>query len=159
MKCPECGRKMATRTATKVKPYVYRGSGLDGVLLVGIKVHECGSCGPAPEIPQIRELHKVLTHWILEKPKKLTGKELRYLRKHAGIAAVRFAEQLGIRPEHLSRVENGHREVSNQLDKLARVIVALGIENKDVRDVLSGGRRNRVLRYSSSRNVWEIKAA
>jgi DNA-binding transcriptional regulator YiaG len=159
MNCPECTRKMTTRTATKAKPYVYRGSGLDGVRLVGIKVHECGSCGPAPEIPRIRELHKMLTHWILEKPTKLTGNELRYLRKHAGISAISFAEQLGIRPEHLSRVENGHRDVSNQLDKLSRVIVALGIDNKDVRDVLSGRKRSSVLRYSPSRNEWEIKAA
>ena len=42
----------------------------------------------------------------------MTGPEIREARKAAGVKQKDLADQLGIRGEHLSRVENGAREVT-----------------------------------------------
>ena len=41
VKCPECGKTLRVR---KNQEYRYRESGLDNVILTGIRVLECSSC-------------------------------------------------------------------------------------------------------------------
>ena len=162
MTCDKCGRKLAERTATPTSPYVYRWSGLENVGLIGITVYECPKCKQkSAAIPQIDELHEVIVQWLLRKKTSLNGNEIRFLRKNVEIPAKHFADRLGVTPEHLSRVENGKKEVSQQIDRLTRVhvLVALCRGDSDIRDMLLGRKRSHLIKFSQSKQKWEIKEA
>ena len=124
MYCEQCQIEMVERKATVKHPYTYDLSGLSNVRLVGITVYTCPRCGvTSPVIPRIEELHQVIARALVRKPSMLSGEEIRFLRKHAGFPAKKFAALLGVAPEHLSRVENGHREsLSASADRLVRAI-------------------------------------
>jgi DNA-binding transcriptional regulator YiaG len=134
-------------------------SGLENVLLVGINVFECPECeAVCPEIPRIDELHRVISSVLIAKSTILSGQELCFLRRTAGISGQDFAELLGISPEHLSRVENGKHAVSNSLDKLSRVLVS---QDTNVREILLGvAKELRSIRtsvFALRNNGWKVK--
>lgn len=127
--CERCGARTRERKATRARPYPYRLSGLENLYLVGIKVRVCPGCGAeVPIIPKLGELHATIARAFLEKPARLTGTELRFLRKNAGITAADFAALVGVDPTHLSRFENGHTEqLGASTDKLARAVVSVAM--------------------------------
>lgn len=134
---------MQRRKTTFVRPYRYDLCGLDNTFLVGITVYECTECDAAvPEIPNVPELNQVIAEQIAKKPTLLTGREIRFLRNRAGLAAKTFAALLDVTPAHLSRVENGHIvSLGGAADKLARVAVA---EGNQVRTLLERLARTRL---------------
>jgi len=133
MDCEACGGTVRERVTTTARPYAYSLSGLDNVRLVGIRVRRCAKCGiELPIIPRIAELHRVIAQTFVELPRSLRGQEIRFLRKYAGLAAQSFAAMLGVRPEHLSRVENGHTAtLGAPADRLTRAIAAMTMEDPD----------------------------
>lgn len=56
------------------------------------------------------------------------GWEIREAREVAGVTARSLAKAMGITPEHLSRVENGHRPVTTMLALAASVAIENLIE-------------------------------
>jgi transcriptional regulator with XRE-family HTH domain len=136
-KCESCGLEMVVGTATEAKPYQYTLSGLKNVFLAGIKVRECASCKEqCPIIPKIGDLHRLIADWLLEKPTRLNGPELRFLRKNAGFPGNQFAALLGVSASHLSRAEHGHSALGLSTDRLARLIVATASEGERPREAL-----------------------
>src|ERR1022692_2494705 len=132
--CDLCGAKMIEQQATSDTPYPYTISGLKNVFLVNIPIKRCSSPACAAEsvvIPQIAALHRILTEELLSKRFLLSGSEIRFLRKNAGIAAKSLAAKLNITPAYLSRVENGKSGKNKkgllgpQADKLIRAIIAV----------------------------------
>jgi putative zinc finger/helix-turn-helix YgiT family protein len=123
--CDHCKGLVEVERATSERPYRYDMSGIGNIFLVGIDVEVCKKCGSrSPIIPKVAGLHKAIAEGLLDKQDLLAGEELRFLRKHAGIAASRFAALLGVDPSYLSRFENGKTEtLSAAADKLARAIV------------------------------------
>jgi DNA-binding transcriptional regulator YiaG len=124
---------MRERVATAARPYAYTLSGLDNVRLVGVQVRRCGKCGiELPIIPRIAELHRLIAKALVELQRPLRGQEIRFLRKYAGMAARDFAAMLGIRHEHLSRVENGRTAtLGRPADRLTRAIAMLMVEDPE----------------------------
>src|SRR6266705_1962624 len=107
MRCDRCDKALIARVTTLESPYRYRISGLVNVYLVGITVYLCGKCkSESPVVPRIQELHGLIARDLTRKRSRLSGRELRFLRTHAGSPARQFAALLGITPEHLSRIEN-----------------------------------------------------
>jgi DNA-binding transcriptional regulator YiaG len=115
---------MVERLATRKAPYAYRLSGLDNLFLVGITVRVCPRCSvESPIIPRIGELHQQIANFLIRKPALLSGKEVKFLRKHAGFPSNKFATLIGIGPEHLSRVENSpSQSLGESADRMVRVI-------------------------------------
>jgi transcriptional regulator with XRE-family HTH domain len=161
---------MVPRLATVEAPYRYGMSGLKNVVLCGIDVHRCGKCKvESPVLFRIPELHRVIARELVRKPSPLRGDELRFLRKHAGIPAVKFAALLGINPAYLSRVENGHHgALGRSADRLARALTMAVSEEEAVREVLlqmagdletrrSSKRSGRAL-FKLIRNHWRAAA-
>jgi DNA-binding transcriptional regulator YiaG len=138
MKCTYCDVEMQKRRATRVHPYVYRQSGLKSVLLSGIEVYACPNCDvEAPIIPKIAQLHESLADEITRLPRLLRGDEVKFLRKHAAMPAQQFAKLIGVRPEHLSRVENGHtRSFGKNTDRLIRALTLTAKKGSDARTTL-----------------------
>lgn len=171
MKCPNCGAFLIERRVGATNPYRFVGSGLPHVFLVGIRWRACTSCKTeGPVIPRLGELLGLIAHLLLDKGERLTGPELRYLRKHAGLSAVEFAALLLIDPATLSRVEAGKQDLGASADKLSRAIVLAEIAREEQEEDLRGfllrrqrlpapeGRRVTRLRYQKNR--WkEEKAA
>lgn len=136
--CPRCRTtRIIERVATSKRPYAFGLSGLSNLLLCGIKVQSCAKCGlESPTIPRLGRLMDTIARSLLRKPARLTGEELRYLRKHVGMRTNAFAARVRVRPEHLSRVENGKSAVAEQLDRLARAVVSAELDQEFLRELL-----------------------
>jgi transcriptional regulator with XRE-family HTH domain len=137
MECDYCHVDMSEKQATMANPYRYTLSGLKDVCLAGIVVYECPRCGVvAPVIPRIAELHDVIARALVKEPRPLRGDEVRFLRKAAAFPARKFASLLGITPQHLSRIENGHTAtLGRAADRLARFIAIKARDGEDAREV------------------------
>lgn len=138
MKCSYCNVEMEKRHATDAHPYVYKNSGLSAVMLSGIDVYRCPNCEvESPVIPEIAKLHESLAGEIVNKPRLLRGDEIRFLRKYAALPAQKFARLLGVRPEHLSRVENGHtKSFGKNTDRLIRAFTLTAKKGREARLML-----------------------
>lgn len=96
------------------------------VELQNIEVIECPHCGALdPIIPNMDGLMKVLALAIICDPCKLSGAEIRYLRKYVNKSAREFSRYLAVDHTHLSKLENDRYEVTPRLDKLVRLIVGV----------------------------------
>jgi transcriptional regulator with XRE-family HTH domain len=137
MRCDYCHVEMPEWRATIEKPYPYSVSGIKDVYLAGITVRECAKCGVVvPIIPRIGQLHHVIAWSIVKEPRPLRGDEIRFLRKIAGFPARKFANLLGVTPEHLSRVENGKTDsLGNSADRLARAIAIVAKDGERAREL------------------------
>src|SRR5919109_5024054 len=117
--CPNCGSRKVEKST---EDYPYKESGLDNVILGGIKVYRCKDCNEVmPEIPQIDTLHKLIALHIIKKNEPLTGKELKFLRKEMGLSSVELAKQFGVNKVTVSRWENDAEKIGPANDKLIRL--------------------------------------
>jgi transcriptional regulator with XRE-family HTH domain len=138
MKCNYCKIEMEKRHASDEHPYIYKQSGLNNLILTGISVYTCSAChSEAPVIPQVSRLYEVLAEGIIRQNRLLRGDEIRFLRKHAGLPAAKFARLIGVTAEHLSRVENGHtKSFGKGTDRLVRAFTLTAKEGREARETL-----------------------
>lgn len=166
MNCAFCHRKCLARKATAAQPYRFVESGLTHVFLVGVKVWTCTYCREESAIiPNVGQLSDAVAHGLLKKVAPLDGRELRYLRKHAGFAAQDFAGLLRIDPAHLSRVECGKtRHLSKVGDTLARLLIHTAMVREETnQNVLAFARGLRQRKHSTpptvckwAENQWPV---
>lgn len=64
-------------------------------------------------------------------PRKLSGKELKFVREALGVQAKQLADFLEISAEHLSRCENGPKAMSASSEKLLRCLAFLATQLPD----------------------------
>lgn len=127
LKCERCDGTM--RPARKDWPYPQ--SGLPNVILQGLRVYVCQTCGAeTPEIANLLQLHRVIAKALLTKPAVLTGPEVRFLRRHVGLKAREFADQLGTTPVTVSRWETGTIKIDLKTDRLIRFLCIRRLEEK-----------------------------
>lgn len=123
MKCTECGSPMSSSREN----HRYVACGLDQVTLMGVEVHHCSSCENwEVAIPQIEALHELIARTLIEKPTRLTAREIRFLRKRLGWSGASFARHMGVAAETVSRWENDALPIGPQADRLLRLMVARG---------------------------------
>lgn len=126
--CIQCGAEMKTDREN----FLYEASGLPGVTLVGVEVSRCPNCGQYEvSIPHIEELHGLIAHTLIRKPARLSGAEVRFLRKWLGWSAADFAAHVGVTPETVSRWENAAASMGATADRLLRLMV---VTKEPVRD-------------------------
>ncbi|WP_428261338.1 type II TA system antitoxin MqsA family protein [Haliangium sp.] len=123
MKCLMCGADMKTT----IEDVEYDEVGLPGVTLVGIEVSRCPACGEVEKaIPMLEGLHRALAMTIITKPGRLSGVEIKFLRKFLGFSGEDFAEVTGADPSTVSRWENDKQPMNAQADRLLRMMVMYG---------------------------------
>lgn len=123
IRCPECGSPLRVQ---KNRTCRYRESGLDSVVLTGIRVFSCPGCREEfPVIPSIVGLHREIAADLARKPSSLTGAEFRFLRKEMGLKAKDLARYLGTTDVTLSRWESGNIPINPAADRLLRVLWTL----------------------------------
>ena len=104
--------------------YEFRETGLRDLILVDIELIKCGKCGNVdPILSHLDELMHVAAVAILQKPYRLRGEELRFLRKHSDLSQEEFAKLLRVNKTTLSKWENNEDPIGLQSDLLARAIV------------------------------------
>ena len=92
MKCLLCEGIMSTRIGS----YKDEAIGLPNVTLVGIPISTCRKCGEVEvEIPRIEDLHNLIASTIIAKAGRLSGPEVRFLRKHINWSGAAFAKHFG----------------------------------------------------------------
>lgn len=122
--CRHCEKAALTK---QTETYLYTESGLPNVTLVGVEVRRCPSCGHHEVVlPRIEELHRTIALAVIRKRSRLTGAEVRYLRKYLGWSGVDFAHHIGVDPSTVSNWENDKDPIGPSSDRLLRLMVAHG---------------------------------
>ncbi|HYL65193.1 MAG TPA: helix-turn-helix domain-containing protein [Candidatus Methylomirabilis sp.] len=104
--------------------YEFKETGLRDLVLRDIELVKCPKCGNVdPILPQVDQLMHVAAVAILQKPYRLQGEELRFLRKHIELSQEEFAKLLRVNKTTLSKWENNEDPIGVQSDLLARAIV------------------------------------
>jgi len=120
MKCFECGREMSEKRET-VRDHQL---GIP-VVLMNVPVRHC-RCGEREVVfSHIARLHRLVANVLIRKKTRLTGEEVRFLRKYLGLSSADFAHRIGVTQETISRWENGHEPIGIVPDRTLRLMVAL----------------------------------
>jgi len=121
MRCASCSHTMTTRRENA--PY----AALPSTVLVSVSVSRCANCGEREvEIPAPDLLNRALAGAVIRKRSRLTGGEVRFLRKCLGYSAADFARLIRSDPATVSRWEGDRQAIGHHTDLLLRAIVALG---------------------------------
>ena len=119
--CRTCRKgEMLAREET----YLYVESGLPNVVLSGVQVRRCPACGAHELVlPRVTDLHRTIAFALVRKPARLTGAEVRYLRKYLGWSGVDFARHIGVDPSTVSNWENDKDPIGPSSDRLLRLMI------------------------------------
>jgi DNA-binding transcriptional regulator YiaG len=134
MTCSNCGEKAEVVRGE----YDFKDSGLP-VVLEGIELLKCDACGNVdPIIQKLSKIMRLIALAIIRKPYRLTGAEVRFLRKFLHMNGADFSALLKVDKTTLSKWENDAIEIGGQTDRLIRTIViglAEGLEG-ELKDVI-----------------------
>jgi putative zinc finger/helix-turn-helix YgiT family protein len=126
--CSACG---ATNTRITRGSYAYKESGLDNITLEDVELIHCDECGNEdPIIRAIDTLHSLIADALISKPARLSGREVRFLRKHLELSAKSLARILQVHQATMSKWENGEDYIGPQSDLLIRALAVAKSEGK-----------------------------
>src|SRR5438445_6768235 len=136
MNCSECGNDVVLVKKTKVH---YDGIRVENLYLRNCEVEVCRHCGTeSPVVRNIKKVHRMIGLGVALQPAKLSGDEVRFLRRVMRMTAVEWAARIGIAPETFSRWENG-RSPAQQVEKLARIDFLMWISKHIPLDFIQDG--------------------
>lgn len=163
MKCIMCDNTKVLKAET-IATYKYKESGLENVILHGVKKFACDKCGEEYyDFGDVEQLHSLIASILIQKSSTLTGREIRFLRKHLGYSAATLAGIVGYENEHLSRIENGKNPVQEVFDRVIRFMVKEKFPNRNyqMQDLFLEGKLLAIewVELSLKNKSWEAKAA
>ena len=119
-KCRDCQGELVTSREN----HRYTASGLPNVVLVDVEIRRCRECGTAEVvIPRMEELFRTIALAVIKKPSRLSGAEVRFLRKQLGWSGADFAEHMGVDASTVSNWENDRSPIGTTSDRLLRLMV------------------------------------
>jgi putative zinc finger/helix-turn-helix YgiT family protein len=120
-KCHNCKKPMTV----SFERHSYVEGGLPHVYIEGFEVRRC-SCGEEDFVYRaIESMHHAIANALIRKPHRLSGAEVRFLRKSLGWSGEMFASRMGVTPSQVSRWENEHEPIGAVADRLLRILVVL----------------------------------
>ena len=125
--CTKCKEGAVQTSVVAAYEAIGLGAPFRVILENAVKVETCFTCGAiqGTYIPDMEGLfHTVVLARALE-PRKLSGAELRFMRKAMGWKAKELAKHLGISVEYLSRCENDLKVMAPTTEKLFRIYALL----------------------------------
>lgn len=145
-KCTTCaGTTVKTEIIPKYDAESF-GAPFKVFLMNAVKAEVCSSCRRVlnTSIPDPEGLLYTISFERAMHPRKLTGAEIRFLRRIMGWRAKQMADQLGITVEHLSRCENAHVVMSVSAERLLRLLAVLrpGDEDKPPDAIVEAAHRD-----------------
>jgi putative zinc finger/helix-turn-helix YgiT family protein len=119
--CSSCGHKVTP----ELRDHRYTESGLSNVVLQGIEIADCPECGSSDVIiPRMAKIHRAIAQALTESPARLTGEQLRFLRKHLGLSGDRLGAYLHTDKTKISKWERGEDRIGPATDRLIRLLAA-----------------------------------
>ena len=119
--CTNCG---AAVTAER-RNYRYTESGLSNVILQGVDVADCSVCGNSDVmIRRMAKIHRAIAQALVSSPARLTGEQLRFLRKHLGWSGDQLGSYLHTDRTKISKWENEDDRIGPATDRLIRLVAA-----------------------------------
>ena len=120
MKCPDCGN---SEMRSVRRDHAYTESGLPGIVLLNLEFRVCPKCKEEEMvIPRLAQLHRLIATRVAEKEPRLTGAEIRFLRKHLGWSQPDFAATMGVTETTVSRWENEREPMGAVAERLLRLM-------------------------------------
>ena len=136
------------------------------LILIGLEVSRCTQCDCSEAaIPRIEALHRLIACALIDKTTRLTGEEVRFLRKLLDWSGSEFAKHMGVAEETVSRWENGRAPMGLQADKLLRMLVAAlsGQHSYTIEELRSAGSEKQAtpvrMRLRLRGDAWTAMAA
>jgi len=118
MRCMSCGRAELGKPELGEVPYL----SLPGTTLMDVEVRQCPACyDDEVAIPRIEELDRLLVRVVTAHGGRLTGEEIRYLRRFLGWSGRDFARHFEVDPATVSRWETGAQQMDPRADQLLRM--------------------------------------
>ena len=109
------------------EPYHYRACGLDDVyLLNGFSIEET-DYGRGVAIHNVEGLHRAIAWHLINERKPLTPRELRFLRKQAGLTQEKLASKLSLDVQTIARHEKGQTSIPAAVDAIVRQLCAIAL--------------------------------
>ncbi len=120
--CTNCGVPVTFER----RNYRYTESGLSNVVLQDVEVAQCDACGNQDVIlPHLAKIHWAIARALTaENPARMTGEQLRFLRKHIEFSGEKLASHLGTDKTKISKWECGEDPIGKFTDRLVRLLVA-----------------------------------
>jgi putative zinc finger/helix-turn-helix YgiT family protein len=118
--CSNCG----ARVVPELSNYRYSESGVSNVILQGIQTAECAKCGNSDVmIPRVAAIHRAIAQALVTSPVRLTGEQLRFLRRHLGLSGDQLGRYLHTDKTKISKWESGEDRIGPVTDRLVRLLV------------------------------------
>jgi len=102
--------------------YHYRDCGLDNVYLKNGYNEIESAYGPACSINDLEGLHMAIGLQILECSERLTGQEIKFLRKEMDLSQAQLSEIIGVSENSIRGWENNRQVVTSPSDRLIRIL-------------------------------------
>jgi putative zinc finger/helix-turn-helix YgiT family protein len=119
MKTTECSNCGAVARVVRSN-YHMKELGLN-VILKGAEIVRCKECGNEdPILHRMDDLIRAVALAVVRKPYRLTGEEVRFVRKYLHLTGQEFAKLLKVDNSTLSKWEHGEDPVGPQSDLLIR---------------------------------------
>lgn len=119
--CTNCGAAVGPER----RNYRYTESGLSNVILQGVEVADCPKCGTSDVIiPRMAKVHRAIAQALTNSPARLTGEQLRFLRKHLGLSGDQLGSYLHTDRTKISKWENEDDRIGPATDRLIRLLAA-----------------------------------
>lgn len=121
LSCAFCGSEIVVGR----EDHPYREAGLHHLTLVDVQVSRCSGC-PYYRlgVKEPEALHRAIAERLIAGTKRLTGPQVRYLRKCLVLSETDLARRMGVTIETVSRWEHGTREFKGPAERLLSLMVA-----------------------------------
>lgn len=103
--------------------YHYVECGLDNIWLRNGYLEESTPYGPTVAFKDIPGLHESISLAVVEQAGKLSGAEIRFLRRQMEMSQVSLADLIGVTSQSVALWEKGKAPMTPPTDKLLRLIV------------------------------------
>jgi len=120
MMCTECGKGRLVETI--LPEHIEDLGGVKVKLINSVLRYQCAECGgdEQTEIPDLRALVQAVAMARALIPIRLTGRELRFMRRALDMNQQAFAEAMELKPETVSRWEKDAQGIGGMSEKLVR---------------------------------------
>ena len=150
--CTSCGQGVSREG----RDYRYSESGLSNVVLQGIEVADCRKCGNSDTIiPRIAKIHRAIALALANSPARLTGDQLRFLRKHLRMSGDQLGRYLHTDKTKISKWERGEDRIGPATDRLVRLLASA--LDSELRPGVSAVAEHLPQISDDSEKVWELR--
>ena len=118
--CTNCGKPVRAEQIS----HQYDESGLPGIVLQGVSAWNCAACGyDEIAIPHVAKVHRAIALGLARSPRRLTGAQFRFLRKHLELSGEQLARYLHTDKTKISKWEREGDPIGPASDRLMRQLV------------------------------------